>query len=240
MWGKSKGIICRYDCFHNYTHLHHRMKRGFVNSLVFLYWHFLCGQCSGFVQAPGTCTQLCSVMESQACVSWLLETSEEKGDLGEDESAGDREHCVFCGAVLRGRGGHSNACMASPEADLLEHGKNVQQENESLGVKYNSHAIVEYKFWEGRGGEGGNHAVAAMETKSSPSQGDVAKSWAAWLLLTSQASPPLLPTSLLSPETLTVSRPCVQKLRVMKLQQCSANLPGRIYSASLWEMPEAF
>lgn len=93
--------------------------------------------------------------------------------------------------IKGGGGGHSSACMASPGADLLEHGETVQQQNESLRVKYNSHAIVEYKFWGGTGTGGGNHAVAAMETKSSPSQGgDVPKSWAAWLLLTSQARPP--------------------------------------------------
>lgn len=100
-----------------------------------------------------------------------------------------------------GEGGKSNACTASPgpppgspnqdlqKADLPEHGETMQQENESLGVKYNSSAVVEYKSWEER--EGRNHAVAAMETTSSPSQGgDVPKSWAAWLLLTSQARPP--------------------------------------------------
>lgn len=38
----------------------------------------------------------------------------------------------------------------SEKADLLEHDKTVQQENESLGVKYNSHAFVEYKSWRGR------------------------------------------------------------------------------------------
>lgn len=158
--------------FYSYMHLCHRIKRGFVNSLLFLYWHFLCGQRSSFVQAPGTCTQLCSVMESQACVSWSLETGKEKGDLSEDESVGDREHCVFCGAVLRGRGSRERCLhsipMAPPslpkpvsekggkrrkKADLLEHDKTVQQENESLGGKYNSCAFMEYKSRRGAVGE---------------------------------------------------------------------------------------
>lgn len=104
MWAKSKGEYMQVWLFYRYIHLCHRIKRGFVNSLVFLCWHFLCRQRSSFVREPGTCTQLCSVMESQACVSWSLETSKEKGDLSKDESVGDREHCIFCGAVLRGRG----------------------------------------------------------------------------------------------------------------------------------------
>lgn len=168
MWGKSKGEYMQVWLFYRYMHLYHRIKRGFVNSLVFLCWHFLCRQCSSFVQAPGTCTQLCSVMESQACVSWSLETGKEKGDLSKDESVGDREHCIFCGAVLKGRGRWEQCLHSIPtaplapqtsvgkrrkKANLLEHDKTVQQENESLGGKYNSHAFVEYKSQRGRVGE---------------------------------------------------------------------------------------
>lgn len=242
MWVKSKGNYMQVWLFYRYMHLCHWIKRSFVNSLVFLCWHFLCRQRSSFVRVPGTCTQLCSVMESQACVSWSLETGKEKGDLSKDESVGDREHCIFCGAVLRGRGRWEWCLHSKPPPPLpkpvSEKGRKRQtcwsttkpcsRKMKALGGNITPMHLWNTSPREEEWGKShhccyGNQILPITGRRCAKVLGSLA---AAHII--SQTPP--FPTSLFSPKTLMVSRLCVQKWRVMELQQCSTNHPGKIYS----------
>lgn len=175
-----------------------------------------------------------------------------KGDLGEDESVGDREHCVFCGAVLRGRGRREGRLRGIPRAPppypslpkpamvkgrpAGARGKRAAGKWKALGG--NKTPVRNTSPGEGGGGGGGGvgcgyHAIAAMETKSSPSQGGrcakILAGLAAAHITRQPPPPPQLPTSPHAPKTLTVWRPGVQKWRVTKPQQHWTNLPGKIY-----------
>lgn len=132
-----------------------QVRRVFVDSLVFLYWHFLRRQSLALCGRLALAHSSALLWKARHAWADRWRQVRKRGDLGEDESAGDREHCVFYEAVCRGRGkgrGKRERCLRGipkvprlapqtscwQKAELPEHSKTVQQENGSLGVKYNS------------------------------------------------------------------------------------------------------